>query len=496
MSLSRVKFAAKAANDDIFAKLDAQITQQPSVKQHIEQQIQRWERHASVTLADSNPFTKYEKQLNRYIAQFQSEGMQSPSFSLAIEDYIGFCRASKLPANEQFWRNSTETIAQTDKDGLTEVDFSASSQLLINEWQRALDKANAQWELAKIAQMREALLSQLESWLDVIAQLARQLSSLGLDLGLLFDLSNGELSPQDIEAFKRWLDYLKQSEGVKALCDLLGKMRQLEFSERLEKVLVNQARTINVPDFNSREEIVGIRLGRDIEHALPSELALLSDPDTALLFDLKFVESRLMCFEMQGQQAEQEEFSQEEERTISEQDKLGPMVICVDTSSSMQGMPETIAKAVTLFMACKAKEQSRACYLINFSTGIQCLDLSLGLEMENLIDFLRMSFHGGTDLAPALNHALAVMREDNYQNADLLIISDFVMGSLPHAIQQRVEEQRAFGNQFYSLVVGSTFMSERLATLFDHEWIFNPHTSQIHELISFNERMSELRVSV
>jgi len=494
MSLNRVKLAAQAASDDIFTSFDARITQQPTIKQHIEQQIQRWERHTSVTLADSNPFAEYEQKFNPYFSQLQSGGMLGEYLSKAVEEFLGFCRANQLPTNEQFWRDYTESSNENAQDGSTEIDLTAPSQLLVNEWQKALDKAKAEWELKKIAELRAELLSQLESLLSVITQLTQQLDDLGIDAGLLFDFSSGSLSAQDIETFQRWLSYLNESEGVKELSDLLGKMRQLEFSERLEKVLVNHAQMISVPNFNSREEIVGIRLGSDIEHALPSELALLSDPDTALLFDLKFVESRLMCFEMQGLQAE--ELSREEEHTISEQDKLGPMVICVDTSGSMQGMPETIAKAVTLFMACKAKEQGRACYVINFSNGIECLDLGLGIEMESLIEFLCMSFHGGTDVAPALNHALDVMKEDDYENADLLIISDFVMGDLPHAIQQQIEEQRSFGNQFYSLVVGSIFMSERLTTLFDHEWIFEPHTSQIHELISFNERMSEQRVSV
>lgn len=494
MSLKRVKLAAQAANDDIFANFDAKITQQPAIKQHIEQQIQRWERHTSVSLADGNPFTEYENQLNRYSLQLKSNSIGGEYFSKAVGEFFDFCRAHKLPTNEKFWRNYTEASGATAKDGSTEIDLTASSRLLVNEWQKAVDKAKAEWELKKIAELRAELLSQLESLLSVITQLTQQLDDLGIDAGILFDFSSGSLSPQNIDNFQRWLNYLNESEGVKELCDLLGKMRQLELSERLEKILVNHAQTINVPNFNSSEEIVGIRLGRDIEHALPSELALLSDPDTALLFDLKFVESRLMCFEMQGLQAE--EFSREEERTISEQDKLGPIVICVDTSGSMQGMPETIAKAVTLFMACKAKEQGRACYVINFATGIECLDLGLDVEMESLIEFLRMSFHGGTDVAPALNHALAVMKEDNYLNADLLIISDFVMVELPHAIQQRIEEQRSFGNKFYSLVVGSAFISERLSTLFDHEWIFEPHTSQIHELISFKERMYEQKVFI
>ena len=447
-------------------------------------------------LADNNPFTEYENQFNRYSLQLQSDGMRGGAFPKAVEDFLAFCRANQLPTNAKFWRDFTVSSAGAAKSVSTKVDLTAPSQLLVNEWQKGLDKAKAEWELKKVAELRAKFLSQLESLLNVISQLTQQLDDLGIDAGLLFDFSNGSLSPQDIETFKRWLNYLNKSEDVKELCDLLGKMRQLELSDRLEKVLVNHVQTMNVPDFNSREEIVSIQIGRDIEHALPSELALLTDPDTALLFDIKFVESRLMCFEMQGQKSEKEEFSREEDRTISEQDKLGPMVICVDTSGSMQGMPETIAKAVTLFMACKAKEQGRACYVINFSTGIECLDLGLGIEMESLIEFLRMSFYGGTDMAPALNHALDVMKKNNYQNADLLIISDFVVGDLPPAIQQRIEEQRSFSNQFYSLVVGSIFMSERLATLFDHEWIFEPHTSQIHELISFKERMSEQRVSV
>ncbi|MGL6013894.1 MAG: vWA domain-containing protein, partial [Shewanella oncorhynchi] len=186
----------------------------------------------------------------------------------------------------------------------------------------------------------------------------------------------------------------------------------------------------------------------------------------------------------------------EKEQPLSEKEKLGPMVICVDTSGSMQGMPETIAKAVTLFMSCKAKEQKRPCYLINFSTGLQYLDLGPGLSMESVIEFLSMSFYGGTDVAPALAHALEVMQKDDYRNADLLIISDFIMGSLPVKLQQRIEEARYFGNSFYSLVVGSAYMTERLTTLFDHEWVFNPKTSQIHELISFKNKLSRTKDSV
>jgi len=75
-----------------------------------------------------------------------------------------------------------------------------------------------------------------------------------------------------------------------------GKLRDVELSGRIESVKIARNVEVYTPDINSREEIVGLKLGRDLEHAIPSELALLSDPDASLFFDLKYVESRLMCF--------------------------------------------------------------------------------------------------------------------------------------------------------------------------------------------------------
>ena len=100
-----------------------------------------------------------------------------------------------------------------------------------------------------------------------------------------------------------------------------------------------------------------------------------------------------------------------------------------------------------------------------------------------------MSFHGGTDAAPALGHALKTMAAETYQKADLLIISDFIMADLPPATLANIEKQRGEGNRFYSLVVGSAYMVQRLKSLFDHEWVYNPTTSTVHELIGFQQKI-------
>lgn len=226
----------------------------------------------------------------------------------------------------------------------------------------------------------------------------------------------------------------------------MARLRFAEQTTRQERIKAVSTVTEYVPDINSREEIVGVYLGKDIEHALPQEIALLSDDDTSVLFDMKFVEGRLMCLEMEGTQSRAHDVEEEITAEVEEEEKLGPVIICIDTSGSMQGAPETIAKAVTLYMATRAMSQQRDCYLINFSTGIETLDLSGQIGMAKVMAFLRRSFHGGTDAGPALTHALGMMSKEKYEQSDLLIISDFIMASLPESLAEKISGAKANKN--------------------------------------------------
>ncbi|HFC7724627.1 TPA: VWA domain-containing protein [Neisseria meningitidis] len=360
-------------------------------------------------------------------------------------------------------------------------------KLLTEKWQQQLDYAKSQWYLEQLNQLRQEFIDKLKQELDTIRQLAEQLEQFGFEAGLWFDNSIGNLSQQNIEEMKRWLNYLTQDKNAQQIAELLGKMRQIEQSEKIEQV--KQTVYIQNPqiDINSREEIIGLRLGKDLEYVLPSELALMADEETSILFDLKFLESKLMCFELQGTTYCDAPTEIIVEQKSQEDEKLGPMILCVDTSGSMVGLPENIAKAMALFLGAKAKSENRSCFVINFSTGIETFELTSKTGISNLIAFLRQSFHGGTDAAPALRHALKMMEQESYQKADLLMISDFVMNSLPDDLLASIEIQRETGNQFNSLVIGDAFMSKRLKTHFDREWIYNPNVQTIQELVQFKK---------
>ncbi len=482
------------------------VAKEPDVREQLSSEIETEQFRIDKRLRRDNPFRESQSalqraenelaeniatidRLERDFQYFQALAKQTNS---RIDEAYWLAEFKKLKENQTDNQNftnlvlrelfQTPTIAEKVlKQKIHEEQFICRT-LLLQQWRKLLDEQFAKWEIETIQKYRRKLLDRLREWLEKLQLLADTLDELSIEPGLLFDLSKDNLTLSDIEQLKKWVSYISRDEGVKALCDLMGRLRRAEQTKRQELVKTVSTVAEYVPDINSREEIIGIYLGKDIEHALPQEIALLSDDETAILFDMKFVEGRLMCFEMEGMQARSYDVEEEIVIEVEEEEKLGPIIICVDTSGSMHGMPETIAKAVTLFMATRAISQKRNCFLINFSTGIETLDLSGQIGMGEVIAFLQRSFHGGTDVGPALTHALQMMTDKNYEQSDLLIISDFILASLPESLYEQISNAKANKNRFYSLSIGDLFLSKRLREVFDDEWVYNPSTSSIRSI--------------
>ena len=65
-----------------------------------------------------------------------------------------------------------------------------------------------------------------------------------------------------------------------------------------------------------------------------------------------------------------------------------------------------------------------------------------------------MSFHCGTDPLPALQKALEMLAQTDYKQADVLMVSDFIMPSLPDPVRPRIDQQRQHnGMRFHSLII-------------------------------------------
>lgn len=362
----------------------------------------------------------------------------------------------------------------------------------IADMERNLVERKTKWELECIDEMRKAFLEELYRKIQNFMQLEKLLLPFISDLGRLWDLSEGVFKTSGFEILNQFAQLLEQDESLQELAKVLGRQDRVQaaFEKELrDRVVVN---TEWKPKPAYRGEINGLRYSNDLSSVLPAELALLRNPATKKLFQLKFAQKQLLSFDYQNDVPESVSKTESEEVSVEKKMPKGPIIICVDTSGSMQGPPENIAKTITFALSKIAIEEERKCYLISFSTGIETLDLSdfkKGDGLQKLVHFLQMSFEGGTDASPALRHAVEMLQTDGYKNADVLMISDFVMGNLANDLVDSINAEKEKNTEFYSLVIG-TSGNQSTIDCFNHNWQYDtedPHATrhlveQIHSI--------------
>lgn len=495
------------------------------LNEQLSNRIRQWQVASEDCLEHNDPFELYRQQLTKWKVKVETPDGFLINRNL-ITEYEGFCLFAKVPFDKAFWLKQYE-IANKDSEKAM-----LASQLLCKEWQKKMDDALVVWQSEQLSRLGKTLLDELTDWLNAVAsfvarmtnksiavdswltgmlskltgqnlqqmtqwceslaEISQQLEALGLEPQIWLDSSLDELTPFGINVLQNWVSVLANDLAAQKIADILGRMRDAEWAEQISVVKQTIGISTPVVNINSKEEIIGLKLGKDLEHALPSELALMADPDTAILFDLKYLESKLLCFELQGTTFQDENIEIEVETKEQKEEAKGPMILCVDTSGSMQGEPEYIAKAMALYLGTKAKAENRLCYIVNFSEQIEIFEITGNKGIAALVAFLQRSFHGGTDAAPALIHTLKVLEQQQYSKADVLMISDFIMRSLPDSVITAIERQKQNGTRFNSLVIGNVFLKERLKTLFDKEWVYDAYTNNILELANFVKEINAI----
>ncbi|MBQ3779576.1 MAG: VWA domain-containing protein [Fibrobacter sp.] len=364
----------------------------------------------------------------------------------------------------------------------------------ISDMEKSLIDRKNKWEQERIDEMRKTFLEELYKKIQNFKRLEKLLSPFIKDFGRLWNLSEGIFETSGFEILEQFAKLLEQDQSLQELAEILGKQNRAQsiFEKELrDKVVI---KTEWHPQNAYRGEIKGICFSNDISSILPSELALMKKPATKKLFQLRFAQKQLLSFEYQRNVERTRKESTQEEVSIEKKEPKGPIIICVDTSGSMHGTPENIAKTVTFALSKIALEEERKCYLISFSTGIETLDMSdfkKGDSLQKLVRFLQMSFNGGTDASPALQHAIKMLQSNDYKNADVLMISDFVMANLPRNLIDAIEVEKEKNTDFYSLVIG-TSGNQGAIDCFNHNWSYN--TNDIHASRHLVEQLHSIKM--
>lgn len=411
-------------------------------------------------------------------------------------------------ANFDFYAKQYEKLLEpeSDKDkkkkSETKIDkhqFEILARNLKKDLQKSLQERYTAWQLEEIDKKRKAYLEELYKKIAQFRKLEELLSPFIRNFGRLWDLSKTDFNDYgfDILKMKEFAELLENDKSLQELADLIG--RQNGETERYEKELREkiEIKTEFHPKAAYRGQISGIRLSGEISSALPSALAMSANPKTKPYFNLQVTEKKLPSYSYANRQKfyREERGTEEVEVPVKEKEQKGPVIICVDTSGSMNGTPERVAKTITFALAKKCLEEDRKCYLISFSTGIEVQNLSefeKGNGLLELAKFLRKSFNGGTDAEPALQHSLTLLQKNDWKNADVLVVSDMVMGNLSESLKASIKSQQAKETKFYSLLVGDSG-NRNVIEVFDENWSYNINSRDaMHHLVRQTHKLNEV----
>lgn len=206
----------------------------------------------------------------------------------------------------------------------------------------------------------------------------------------------------------------------------------------------------------------GLERSGDVSRMLPSEAVLLVRPATRGLWHARRLESGLMSFKRQGEERQRTRADVETrvEEVVPEPEhraERGPVIVCLDTSGSMHGGPETVAKAVLLEVLRVARSESRPCYVYTFSGPGQVRELEIGpgeRAVHDVLDFLSSQFTGGTDVEAPLRYVVERLKLRNWRNADVLLVTDGEFPVDPSITESVDSARKDSGARFFGLLVG------------------------------------------
>jgi uncharacterized protein with von Willebrand factor type A (vWA) domain len=197
--------------------------------------------------------------------------------------------------------------------------------------------------------------------------------------------------------------HLAGNEKLKKLAQMVGRMKQHALALR-RKIFER-----------TNEELFEVGLGAEVSRLLPHELVALHHPILRKDFTRRFVENELLLYSLRG---------------IEEKGK-GPVVVCLDGSSSMMGDKEVWAKALTLTLLEIARRQRRLFRAICFSsadTPLQVFDLNprerYEVEMDKVMELAEYFPGGGTDFEKPLDAALECIQQSRFKRGDIVFITD------------------------------------------------------------------------
>src|SRR4029079_18174396 len=241
-------------------------------------------------------------------------------------------------------------------------------------------------------------------------------------------IGTGQRTPpgQKLELGRR----LAGNEKLKKLARMVGRMKFNALALR-KKVFER-----------SSEELLEVEQGDALHRLLPHELLSLHHPVLRKDFYRRFLDQELIQYSLRG----------------VEEKGRGPMIVCLDGSSSMAGEKEIWSKAVALTLLEIARLHRRLFRFVGFSSSdmpLFTLDLNPRdhhlVREDRALDVAEYFPGGGTDFEMPLDAAVATLAEARYRRGDVVLITDGECQVSPEWLERFRRDKKRLGFSLFSV---------------------------------------------
>ena len=273
------------------------------------------------------------------------------------------------------------------------------------------------------------------------------------DLDRLIDGLGDGINDKGIKETIELLNSRKKNHALEEILSLIGRKPSDAGNRKAHLSYGNQ----NLPH-SGGSDIRGITVGQSFSSLLPFETALFSDSQTEDVFLHKYVDHQLQLFHHKSENGK----TSRGLNNVRAKGR-GPMIICMDTSGSMEGHPLDVARVVVSNIFMEAQRQKRACLLILYSEDIDVIDLKnawenykvrLGGGYKDFILQIPIEY-GATDITEMLLAIFGLWENSQYyQLADVLVISDFEIPKPSIDLLSKMMYYRGLGYRFFGYKIG------------------------------------------
>jgi len=273
------------------------------------------------------------------------------------------------------------------------------------------------------------------------------------DLDRLIDGLGDGINDKGIKETIELLNSRKKNHALEEILSLIGRKPSDAGNRKAHLSYGNQ----NLPH-SGGSDIRGITVGQSFSSLLPFETALFSDSQTEDVFLHKYVDHQLQLFHHKSENGK----TSRGLNNVRAKGR-GPMIICMDTSGSMEGHPLDVARVVVSNIFMEVQRQKRACLLILYSEDIDVIDLKnawenykvrLGGGYKDFILQIPIEY-GATDITEMLLEIFGLWENSQYyQLADVLVISDFEIPKPSIDLLSKMMYYRGLGYRFFGYKIG------------------------------------------